>query len=130
MKHVEWSKKANIYEVNIRQFTPEGTFAAFESHLPRLQRMGVDILWLMPIQPIGVHNSKGTLWAATTRFGDYVAVNPDFGTLADFKHLVKAIHDAGLYIIGNRPAPHSKRPSRFSCWPKRSIPHCISAPST
>lgn len=53
LKHPEWSKNATIYEVNIRQFTSEGTFKAFESHLPRLQEMGIDILWLMPIHPIG-----------------------------------------------------------------------------
>lgn len=57
----EWARSANIYEVNIRQYTPEGTFTAFEQHLPRLKKMGVDILWLMPIQPIGEKNRKGKL---------------------------------------------------------------------
>src|SRR5438045_3066496 len=61
MAHVAWSKNANIYEVNIRQYTKEGTFKAFAAHLPRLKKMGVDILWLMPIQPIGEKNRKGTL---------------------------------------------------------------------
>ena len=54
-----WAKAANIYEVNIRQYTPEGTFNAFTSHLPRLKKMGVDILWLMPIFPISVEKRKG-----------------------------------------------------------------------
>ena len=57
----EWSKSATIYEVNIRQFTPEGTFKAFAEHVPRLKKMGVDILWLMPIHPIGEKNRKGSL---------------------------------------------------------------------
>ena len=61
LQHPEWSKNSTIYEVNIRQYTPEGTFKAFESHLPRLKAMGVDIIWLMPIHPIGVKNRKGTL---------------------------------------------------------------------
>ena len=61
LTHPEWSKNATIYEVNIRQYTPEGTFRAFESHLPRLKAMGVDILWLMPVHPIGEKNRKGTL---------------------------------------------------------------------
>ena len=56
-----WSKNATIYEVNIRQHTPEGTFAAFEKDLPRIKELGVKILWLMPISPIGKINRKGTL---------------------------------------------------------------------
>ncbi|MBU8883286.1 hypothetical protein KSK37_09335 [Kaistella sp. DKR-2] len=59
--HTEWSKNATIYEVNVRQYTQEGTFKAFEKHLPRLKKMGVDIIWLMPIHPIGEKNRKGTL---------------------------------------------------------------------
>ena len=59
--HPEWSKNATIYEVNLRQYTPEGTFKAFEKHLPRLKSMGVDIIWLMPIHPIGEKNKKGGL---------------------------------------------------------------------
>mgnify|MGYP006199588183 CR=1 FL=1 len=54
VKHPDWSKNATIYEANIRQFTPEGTFKAFEAHLPRIKAMGIDIIWLMPIHPIGV----------------------------------------------------------------------------
>jgi glycosidase len=88
---VAWSKNANIYEVNIRQYTQEGTFKAFAAHLPRLKKMGVDILWLMPIQPIGEKNRKGTL-GSYYAVRDYTAVNPEFGTLADFKDLVKQAH--------------------------------------
>ena len=57
----KWAKNTNIYEVNIRQYTPEGTFKAFQKHLPRLKEMGVDILWLMPINPIGEKSRKGSL---------------------------------------------------------------------
>ncbi|MTI22292.1 alpha-amylase, partial [Fulvivirga sp. RKSG066] len=94
----EKAKDMNIYEVNIRQHTPEGTLNAFAEHLPRLQKMGVDILWLMPIQPIGEKNRKGPLGSYYS-IKDYTNVNPNFGTLDDFKNLVKEAHDLGMYII-------------------------------
>jgi glycosidase len=106
VKHVAWSKNANIYEVNVRQYTPEGTFAAFETHLPRLKRLGVNILWLMPIQPIGALHRKGTLGSYYS-VRDYVGVNPEFGTLDDFKRLVGATHDAGMKIIIDWVANHT-----------------------
>jgi len=74
-RHVAWSLNANIYEVNIRQYTPEGTFKAFQQHLGRLQKMGVDILWLMPINPIGKKNRKGSL-GSYYAVQNYEAVNP------------------------------------------------------
>ena len=77
--HPAWTRQAVIYEVNVRQFTPEGTLRAFESHLPRLQRLGVDVLWLMPIQPIGVKNRKGLLGSPYS-IADYTAVNPALGS--------------------------------------------------
>ena len=77
MKAPEWTKNATIYEVNIRQFTPEGTFAAFQAHLPRLKEMGVDILWLMPIHPIGELNRKGSL-GSYYAVRDYKGVNPEY----------------------------------------------------
>lgn len=94
----EWHKNATMYEVNIRQFSPEGTFQAFQKDLPRLKEMGIDILWFMPINPISVKNRKGTL-GSYYAVADYKAVNPDYGTMEDFKALVKAIHDAGMYVI-------------------------------
>ena len=102
----EWSKKATIYEVNIRQFTPEGTFKAFSSHIPRLKKMGVDILWLMPIHPIGEKNRKGTL-GSYYAVRDYKAVNPEFGKLSDFKELVKIVHDNDMKIIIDWVANHT-----------------------
>lgn len=91
IKHPEWTKNATIYEVNIRQYTPEGTFKAFEKHLPRLQKMGVDIIWLMPIHPIGEKNRKGKLGSYYS-VKDFLGVNPEFGTMQDFKNLVNKIH--------------------------------------
>src|SRR5512143_659476 len=87
--HPAWSKNAVIYEVNVRQYTPEGTLAAFRSHIPRLKALGVDILWLMPVQPIGVKNRKGKL-GSYYAISDYTAINPEFGTEADFKSVVDA----------------------------------------
>ena len=94
----DWAKNATIYEVNVRQFTPEGTFNAMEAHLPRLKAMGVDILWLMPINPIGKLNRKGSL-GSYYAVSDYTSINPEFGTLEDFKKVVQAIHDRGMKVI-------------------------------
>jgi 1,4-alpha-glucan branching enzyme len=102
----DWAKNATIYEVNVRQFTPEGTFAAFEKHLPRLKAMGVDILWLMPINPIGEKNRKGSL-GSYYAVKDYKAVNPEFGNKDDFKHLVDAAHALGMKVIIDWVANHS-----------------------
>ncbi len=94
----DWAKNANIYEVNIRQYTPEGTFDAFRSHLPRLKKMGVDILWLMPVHPISVPKRKGSL-GSYYAVSDFQAINPQFGTHEDFKELVDAAHAQGMYLI-------------------------------
>lgn len=94
----DWHKNANIYEVNLRHFTPEGTFSAFAGHLPRLKQMGVDILWLMPIHPVSLAKRKGEL-GSPYAVGDYKAVNPDYGTMEDFKMLLDSIHALGMYCI-------------------------------
>jgi len=104
--HPEWSKSANIYEVNIRQYTPEGTFAAFQQHLPRLKELGVKILWLMPVNPVGEKNRKGTL-GSYYAVRDYKAVNPEFGTMDDFKQLVSKAHELGFKIILDWVANHT-----------------------
>jgi 1,4-alpha-glucan branching enzyme len=106
LKHPEWSKNATIYEVNVRQYTPEGTFKAFEAHLPRLKEMGIDIIWLMPIHPIGEKNRKGKL-GSYYAVKDYYGVNPEFGTKEDFKDLVKKIHAMGMHVIIDWVANHS-----------------------
>lgn len=102
----QWTRKANIYEVNLRQYTPEGTFKAFEKHLSRLQKMGVDILWLMPINPIGEVHRKGTLGSYYS-VKNYLEVSPEFGSLSDFKRLVKKIHESGMYVIIDWVANHT-----------------------
>ena len=104
--HPEWSRNSVIYEVNLRQYTPEGTFKAFEQHLPRLKELGVDILWLMPINPIGITNRKGILGSCYS-IKDYLAVNPDFGTMDDFKNLVNRAHSLGMKVIIDWVANHS-----------------------
>lgn len=103
---VEWSKNLSIYEVNIRQFTQEGTFNAFKEHLPRLKELGVGILWLMPINPIGKLNRKGELGSYYS-VKDYLGVNPEFGTKEDFRELVKEIHKLGMYVIVDWVANHT-----------------------
>ncbi len=102
----EWSKEDVIYEVNIRQYTPEGTFNSFEKHLPRLKEMGVDILWLMPIHPIGEKNRKGSLGSYYS-VKDYLAVNPEFGTIEDFRSLLASAHELGMYVILDWVANHT-----------------------
>ena len=102
----EWTKDAVMYEVNIRQFTPEGTFAAFAEHLPRIKDLGVDIIWFMPIHPIGMKNRKGNLGSYYS-VKDYKAVNPEFGTLEEFNALVKQIHDMDMKVIIDWVANHS-----------------------
>ncbi|MGC4039803.1 MAG: alpha-amylase family glycosyl hydrolase [Flavobacterium sp.] len=106
LKHPDWSKNATIYEANIRQYTPEGTFKAFEAHLPRLKSMGIDIIWLMPINPIGAEKRKGSLGSEYS-VKDYYGINPEFGTKADFKHLVDKIHSMGMHVIVDWVANHS-----------------------
>ena len=106
LTHPEWSKNATIYEANIRQFSTEGTFKAFEKHLPRLREMGIDIIWLMPVNPIGEKNRKGKLGSYYS-VKDYMAVNPEFGTMDDLKSLVQKIHSMGMYVIVDWVANHS-----------------------
>lgn len=93
-----WAKSANIYEVNVRHYTPEGTFAAFAEHLPRLDEMGVDILWFMPIYPISEAKRKGGL-GSPYAVADYTATNPEFGDMADFREVVNQAHQLGMYVI-------------------------------
>jgi glycosidase len=94
----EWIMQGNIYEVNLRQYTTEGTLNAFAKHLDRLKAMGVQTLWFMPINPISKLERKGTL-GSYYAVADYNAVNPEFGTLKDFKGMVKAIHDRDMKVL-------------------------------
>ncbi len=106
LTHPEWSKSATIYQINTRQFTLEGTLRAAEAHLPRLRDLGITIVWLMPIHPIGEVNRKGTLGSPYS-VKDYLGVNPEFGTLADLIHFVDAAHALGMYVILDWVANHS-----------------------
>lgn len=94
----EWAKDAVIYEVNVRQYTPEGTFNAFGGHLDRLKDLGVDILWFMPIHPISKVKRKGGLGSYYS-VADYRKVNPDFGSEDDFRKLVRDAHSRGMRVI-------------------------------
>ena len=99
-------ENAVIYEANIRQYSPEGTFNAFAKDIPQLKKLGVKILWVMPIHPIGIENRKeglGSYYAVK----DYRGVNQEFGTLEDFKNLVKKAHDNGMYVILDWVANHT-----------------------
>lgn len=94
----DWAKNASIYEVNLRQYTPEGTINAFMPHIPRLKDLGVDILWFMPVHPISKTKRKGTL-GSPYAVSDYKDVNPEFGSLEDFRKMKDEIHRAGMYLI-------------------------------
>lgn len=106
LENPDWSRDAVLYQINTRQFTEEGTFAAAQKELPRLKELGVDILWLMPIHPIGETNRKGTLGSPYS-VKDYQGVNPEFGTKADFKAFVDAAHDQGFKVILDLVANHT-----------------------
>ena len=103
---VSWAHGTNIYEINIRQYTEEGTFNSFASALPRLKDMGVKTLWFMPIHPIGKKNRKGTLGSFYS-ISNYTEVNPEFGSLNDFKLLVKKAHDLDFKVIIDWVANHT-----------------------
>ena len=101
-----WANSATIYEVNVRQYTEAGTFKAFEANLPRLQKLGVKILWLMPINPISKLNRKGELGSPYS-IADYKGINPEFGNEADFKSLMNKAHALGFKVILDWVANHS-----------------------
>ncbi|MEO6683746.1 MAG: alpha-amylase family glycosyl hydrolase [Ginsengibacter sp.] len=107
--HPKWSAQSNVYEVNLRQYTESGTIAEFEKSLPRLKEMGVEILWFMPVTPIGVVDRKED----ETQLGSYYAVknytqiNPEFGTMEDWKKMVKNAREMGFKVIIDWVANHS-----------------------
>jgi len=102
----EWKHTTNIYEVNVRQYTKEGTFRAFEKEMPRLKNMGVKTLWFMPITPIAQKNKKGSLGSPYAA-SDFTSINPEFGTMDDFKHLVNEAHRLGFKVIIDWVANHT-----------------------
>lgn len=97
----DWVRSAVLYECNVRQFSPSGDFAGLQAGLPRLRDLGIDVVWIMPIQPIGLERRKlkpsdlGSPYSVR----DYLAINPDYGTASDFKKLVGEAHALGLKVI-------------------------------
>ncbi len=100
-----------IYSVFVRNHTKEGTFAAFEQDLDRIYELGTDIIWFMPIHPIGKKNRKGSL-GSPYAISDYREINPEFGTMEDFRHVVDKIHEKGMKciidVVYNHTSPDSK----------------------
>jgi alpha-amylase len=105
-KHPKWSYSTNIYEVNVRQYTPEGTFKAFAKHLPRLKDMGVQVLWFMPVLPISEKGRLGILGSYYAA-NNYEAINPEFGTTEDFKALINEAHEMGFKVLMDFVANHA-----------------------
>jgi len=105
-KKADWINNTNVYEVNLRQYSHDGTFNAFVKELPRLKAMGVSTLWFMPITPIAQKNKKGSL-GSQYACSDYTSINPEFGTMDDFKNLVKTAHAQGFKVIIDWVANHT-----------------------
>ncbi len=112
MLHPEWSYSATIYEMNIRQLTPEGTIVAAKKRLKFLAQMGVKVIWVMPIYPIGQEDRKGTLGSYYS-IADYCGVNKEFGTLANFEAFLKEAHRLGLKVILDWVANHTARDAKW-----------------
>ncbi len=106
IQHAEWTNGSTVYELNVRQFTPEGTFEAALTYLPIIRNMGADILWVMPIYPIGELNRKGTL-GSYYAIKDYCDVNPEFGTMKDFENFLREAHMMGFKVILDWVANHT-----------------------
>ena len=110
--HTDWSYSAVLYEMNIRQLTPEGTLRAAEKKLDFLHSMGIDAIWMMPIYPIGEENRKGSLGSYYS-IQDYCAVNPEFGTMEDFDSFVAKAHSLGMKILLDWVANHTARDAKW-----------------
>ena len=110
--HADWSYSAVLYEMNIRQLTPEGTLRAAEKKLEFLHSMGIDAIWMMPIYPIGEENRKGSLGSYYS-IQDYCAVNPEFGTMEDFDSFVAKAHSLGMKILLDWVANHTARDAKW-----------------
>jgi glycosidase len=103
---VSWALRATIYEVNVRQYSKEGTLASFALHLPRLADMGVTVLWFMPLTPIGIKGRLGSL-GSYYACRDYISINPEFGTAQDFIDVVNAAHALGMKVMIDWVANHT-----------------------
>lgn len=119
----DWSKNMSIYEVNIRQYTPEGTLNAFSEHLPSIKALGAEIIWLMPIFPISEKFRKADSNTFTYEIenpqerkkylgsyystNDYKAINPDLGNFDDLRALVQKVHELDMTIILDLAVNHT-----------------------
>ena len=110
--HAQWSYSAVLYEMNIRQLTPEGTLRAAEKKLDFLREMGIDAIWLMPIYPIGEQGRKGSLGSYYS-IRDYNAVNSEFGTMEDFDSFVAKAHSLGMKVLLDWVANHTARDAKW-----------------
>ncbi len=106
--HPEWSYSAVLYEMNVRQLTPEGTLRAAESRLEFLRSAGIDAVWLMPVYPIGIEQRKGSLGSYYS-ISDYRAVNPEFGTMDDLDSFIAKAHSLGMKVLLDWVANHTAR---------------------
>ncbi len=111
-KNPEWSYSAVLYELNIRQFTPEGTFSAARERLPFLRSVGIDAIWLMPIYPIGIEGRKGKLGSYYS-IRDYTGVNEEFGSAKELREFIGAAHALGMKVILDWVANHTARDARW-----------------
>jgi glycosidase len=103
---ISWADGTNIYEVNVRQYTKEGTLQAFAKHLPRLHDMGIEILWLMPVTPISVEKRQGT-YGSYYAASSYTEIDPAYGNANDFKELIRSAHSLGMKVIIDWVANHT-----------------------
>ena len=110
--HPAWIMQGNIYEVNVRQYTRQGTLKAFAKNLDRLKAMGVETLWFMPLNPISKVDRKGTL-GSYYAVSDFTALNPEFGTMSDWIALVKEIHGKGMKVIIDWVPNHTGADNRW-----------------
>ncbi len=112
LKSADWVRDATIYSAYLRSCSPEGTFAGLEKRLPELKDLGVSVVWLLPIHPVGVKNRKGTL-GSPYAVRDYYGIDPAFGTMADFKHLLTAVKRHGMRLILDLVANHTAWDSKL-----------------
>ncbi|MFH0990024.1 MAG: alpha-amylase family glycosyl hydrolase [bacterium] len=129
----DWVRDGIIYEVYLRSFSPEGTFKALERKLSEIKALGATVIWLMPIHPVGEINRKGSLGSPYS-IEDYYGINPEFGTLDDFRALVSAVHSQGMKIIIDLVANHTSWDSKLilenSEWFTTNAEGAIVAPNT
>jgi glycosidase len=111
-RSADWVKDAVIYQVYLRSFSKAGTFAGLEKRIPEIRDLGATVLWLMPIHPVGVLHRKGTLGSPYS-VQDFYGVNPEFGTLQDFKKLLATAHKNGLKLIIDLVANHTAWDSKL-----------------